>query len=320
MPELPDRPNLDQLRHQARELLRAARVGDQLAMDRVRAVSDELALSAAQLAIAREYGYASWSTLKDDVARRQSTRPGDMSAWAARGPGAIMTDPARRIIGLAQEEARLLTHEFVGTEHLLLGLANDTDGVPAQLLAERGVVLDALRQQVREIIGPSQQEAGGAVPFTPRAKRALELSLHEALDLGVQEIAPEHILLGLIAEGSGVAILMLARSGIDLDDLRRAVEERTGVTRRRPGTHVVGGVPFPLTSESIRGTATPVPRAARLVACSFCGRRPPASGRLVQARDASICEYCISEWGERMATVDDQEDIERSHGSEEAPG
>lgn len=134
---------------------------------------------------------------------------------------------------MAREESQLLNHTFIGTEHLLLGLASDTEGVSAQALAERGLTLETIRQQVQEIIGiVGTGRTEDSPPFTPRAKTVLELSLREALDLGHQHIAPEHILLGLVAEGQGVATQILIRSGINLDDLCRAVEERTGAKPR----------------------------------------------------------------------------------------
>jgi ATP-dependent Clp protease ATP-binding subunit ClpA len=227
----------------------------------------------------------------------------------ARGPETIMTDGSRRVIVMAQEEARLLNHGFIGTEHLLLGLAKDTESVSAQLLAERGLALETLRQQVKEIIGVSGIEPGGSPPFTPRAKKVLELSLHEALDLGHQDISPEHILLGLIAEGEGVAAQILVRSKIDLEDLWRTVEERTGATPRQSKARGRIGPLARLSGRGpalLRGSLRSVSGRPQVEACSFCGRRPPASGRLVRGRGASICEHCISEWGERLAPGDNE--------------
>lgn len=219
------------------------------------------------------------------------------------------TDRARYVLVLAQEEARLLNHSFIGTEHLLLGLARYTDGIPAQVLAERGLVLEALREQVEDAIGVSGTAPGGSPPFTPRAKKVLELSLREALDLGHDYIGPEHIFLGLVAEGEGVAAQMLIRSVPDLDELCHAVEERAGAKPRQPGTRRRSGPIGRLAgraSVSVGGSVRsviPMP-PAQLVACSFCGRRPPESGKLVQGHRAFICEHCIREWGERIASND----------------
>jgi len=111
------------------------------------------------------------------------------------------TDRARRVVVLAQEEARLLNHNYIGTEHLLLGLIREGDGVAAEALESLGISLDAVRQQVEEIIGQGQQAPSGHIPFTPRAKKVLELSLREATQLGQDHIGAEHILLGLVREG-----------------------------------------------------------------------------------------------------------------------
>ena len=115
------------------------------------------------------------------------------------------TDRARRVVVLAQEEARMLNHDYIGTEHILLGLIHEGEGVAAKALESLGISLEAVRQQVEEIIGQGQQAPSGHIPFTPRAKKVLELSLREALQLGHNYIGTEHILLGLIREGEGVA-------------------------------------------------------------------------------------------------------------------
>ena len=127
------------------------------------------------------------------------------------------TDRARRVVVLAQEEARMLNHNYIGTEHILLGLIREGDGVAAKALESLGISLEAVRQQVEEIIGQGQQAPSGHIPFTPRAKKVLELSLREALQLGHNYIGTEHILLGLIREGEGVAAQVLVKLGADLE-------------------------------------------------------------------------------------------------------
>ena len=127
------------------------------------------------------------------------------------------SDRARRVVVLAQEEARTLNHNYIGTEHILLGLIHEGDGVAARSLESLGISLDAVRQQVEEIIGRGQQAPSGHIPFTPRAKKVLELSLREALQLGHGYIGTEHILLGLLREGDGVAAQVLVRLGADLN-------------------------------------------------------------------------------------------------------
>ncbi|MDN5716050.1 MAG: ATP-dependent Clp protease ATP-binding subunit [Janibacter sp.] len=133
------------------------------------------------------------------------------------------TDRARRVVVLAQEEARLLNHNYIGTEHILLGLIHEGEGVASKALESLGISLDAVREQVQDIIGPGQQAPSGHIPFTPRAKKVLELSLREALQLGHNYIGTEHILLGLIREGEGVATQVLVKLGADLGRVRQTV-------------------------------------------------------------------------------------------------
>jgi ATP-dependent Clp protease ATP-binding subunit ClpC len=133
------------------------------------------------------------------------------------------TDRARRVVVLAQEEARMLNHNYIGTEHILLGLIHEGEGVAAKGLKSLGISLEAVRAQVEEIIGQGQQAPSGHIPFTPRAKKVLELSLREALQLGHNYIGTEHILLGLIREGEGVAAQVLVKLGADLNRVRQQV-------------------------------------------------------------------------------------------------
>ena len=133
------------------------------------------------------------------------------------------TDRARRVAVLAQEEARMLHHDHIGTEHILLGLIREGEGVAAKALESLGISLEAVRQHVGEITGQGQQVPSGHVPFTPRAKKVLELSLREALQLGHNYIGTEHILLGLIREGEGVAAQVLVKLGADPSRIRQQV-------------------------------------------------------------------------------------------------
>jgi ATP-dependent Clp protease ATP-binding subunit ClpC len=133
------------------------------------------------------------------------------------------TDRARRVVVLAQEEARMLNHNYIGTEHILLGLIHEGEGVAAKAMEGMGISLEAVRAQVEEIIGQGQQAPSGHIPFTPRAKKVLELSLREALQLGHNYIGTEHILLGLIREGEGVAAQVLVKLGADLNRVRQQV-------------------------------------------------------------------------------------------------
>ena len=133
------------------------------------------------------------------------------------------TDRARRVVVLAQEEARLLNHSYIGTEHILLGLIHEGEGVAAKALESLNISLEAVRAQVEEIIGQGGSSPSGHIPFTPRAKKVLELSLREALQLGHNYIGTEHILLGLIREGEGVAAQVLVKLGADLSRVRQQV-------------------------------------------------------------------------------------------------
>ena len=133
------------------------------------------------------------------------------------------TDRARRVVVLAQEEARLLNHNYIGTEHILLGLLNEGEGIAAQALESLDIDLASVREEVVKIIGQGKQSPSGHIPFTPRAKKVLELSLREALQLGHNYIGTEHILLGLIREGEGVAAQVLQQLGAELQKVRQTV-------------------------------------------------------------------------------------------------
>src|ERR1022692_2371672 len=133
------------------------------------------------------------------------------------------TDRARSVVVLAQEEARLLNHNYIGTEPLLLGVIRESEGIAAKALTVLGVELDTAREHVEEIVGRGTREPSGHIPFTPRAKKVLELSLRGGLQLGHNYIGTEHILLGLIHEGEGVAAQVLVRLGGDLNRVRQQV-------------------------------------------------------------------------------------------------
>src|SRR5487761_2402418 len=133
------------------------------------------------------------------------------------------TDRARRVLVLAQEEARDLNHAFIGTEHILLGLIREGEGVAAKALDALGVTFDVVREKVEEAIGTNANPSPGSPPFTPRAKKVLELSLREALQLGHSYIGTEHMLLGLVREGEGVAAQVLVSLGADLGRVRQQV-------------------------------------------------------------------------------------------------
>lgn len=151
------------------------------------------------------------------------------------------TDRSRRVVVLAQEEARLLNHDYIGTEHILLGLIHEGEGVAATVLNRSGLSLDELRQAVQAAVGVGEKAPGGHIPFTPRAKKVLELSLREALQLHHNYIGTEHILLGLIREGEGVAAQVLTQHGVQNEEIRRAVIEELRLQGPEPGA-IPGGM------------------------------------------------------------------------------
>jgi ATP-dependent Clp protease ATP-binding subunit ClpC len=151
------------------------------------------------------------------------------------------TDRARRVVVLAQEEARLLNHNYIGTEHILLGLIHEGEGVAARALEDLDINLESVRNQVVEIIGQGSQAPSGHIPFTPRAKKVLELSLREALQLGHNYIGTEHILLGLIREGEGVAAQVLVKLGAELTKVRQTVIQLLSGVQGEEGQGTTGG-------------------------------------------------------------------------------
>ncbi|HUG82982.1 MAG TPA: Clp protease N-terminal domain-containing protein [Euzebya sp.] len=180
------------------------------------------------------------------------------------------TDRARHVVVLAQEESRRLNHDYIGTEHVLLGLLAERDGLAARVLLETGVSLTEVREKVEEIIGRGGHHApGGHIPFTPRAKKVLELSLREALQLRQDYIGTEHILLGVIREGEGVAAQVLAERGVELARLRSAVVAA-----------VAGGV-----TEPMAGSRGRSPAAVEIMdaAATLAGRGPMGSHHLLEA-------------------------------------
>ena len=154
------------------------------------------------------------------------------------------TDRARRVVVLAQDEAKMLNHNYIGTEHILLGLIHEGEGVAAKALEQMGISLEAVREQVEEVIGHGQTQPTGHIPFTPRAKKVLELSLREALQMNHSYIGTEHILLGLIREGEGVAASVLIKLGADLNRVRNTVLQLlSGYQGGNEGQPITSGAP-----------------------------------------------------------------------------
>jgi ATP-dependent Clp protease ATP-binding subunit ClpC len=193
------------------------------------------------------------------------------------------TDRARRVVVLAQEEARMLNHNYIGTEHILLGLIHEGEGVAAKALESLGISLEGVREQVEEIIGQGQTAPAGHIPFTPRAKKVLELSLREALQLGHNYIGTEHILLGLIREGEGVAAQVLQKLGADLNRVRTQVIQllsgyaggESGQTGGQPSKAGVSGG----SADDPKGSAVLDQFGRNLTAHARDGKLDPVIGR-----------------------------------------
>ncbi|MDR0945376.1 MAG: ATP-dependent Clp protease ATP-binding subunit [Bifidobacteriaceae bacterium] len=190
------------------------------------------------------------------------------------------TDRARRVIVLAQEEARLLNHNYLGTEHILLGLIHEGEGVAAKALESMGISLEAVRAQVQDIIGEGQQAPSGShIPFTPRAKKVLELTLREALQLGHNYIGTEHILLGLIREGEGVAAQVLVKLGADLGRVRQTVIELLSGYQGKEQVSVGGG---PSSQQTPAGSAVLDQYGRNLTQAAREGKLDPVIGRATE--------------------------------------
>src|SRR5580658_2473652 len=171
------------------------------------------------------------------------------------------TGLARRVLVLAQEESRVFGHSFIGTEHILLGLIEERDGIPAQVFAAVGVSLESAREKVRETIGATLTPPPAAAPFTPRAKKLLERSLKEALALRHKYIGPEHLLLGLVALDEGVGVDILADLGVDLTQLRESVLEKVVPGDDPPGfstDYRIHGMLRPTTTRRVRSHRSPL--------------------------------------------------------------
>jgi ATP-dependent Clp protease ATP-binding subunit ClpA len=191
------------------------------------------------------------------------------------------TDRARRVVVLAQDEARFLDHGYIGTEHILLGLIHEGDGVAAKVLAEMGISLDAVRARVVGIVGKGDGAPSGHIPFTPRSKKVLELALREALQLGHNYIGTEHILLGILREGNGLAAEVLVELGADLQTARDQVIRMIGP---RPG---------------VRGRA--YPEMARLMTTPAAATVAGQARRLAQGARVGSQHYLLGLLGEERS-------------------
>ncbi len=223
------------------------------------------------------------------------------------------TNRARKVVVLSQEEARELKHNYIGTEHILLGLLGESGGLASQALARFGMSLDGARDEVKAIIGLGKSTPSGHIPFTPRAKKVLELALRESLQLNHDFIGTEHILLGVIREGEGVGAQIIKQHCADLKEVREAVLDvvstgPTGVSkgrrwlRRRAVESSFGAVPgeVPELAESDELRATPAADTSLAEATRLAGSQPVGSHHLLLAAIAdpdSAASRALTELG-----------------------
>jgi ATP-dependent Clp protease ATP-binding subunit ClpA len=227
------------------------------------------------------------------------------------------TDRARRVVVLAQEEARLLNHNYIGTEHILLGLIHEAEGVAAKTLQQLGISLEAVRSRVESIIGEGVGAPSGHIPFTPRSKKVLELSLREALQLGHNYIGTEHILLGLIREGEGVGAQVLVVLGADLSRVRHEViQQLSGYRGGSPAAQLT-----PLMG--LRSRETPAVAKASVEARRLAGGAPVASHHYLLAllqQDDSVAAKALESMGVTAESLQQRvAEIEPAGTSDETP-
>jgi ATP-dependent Clp protease ATP-binding subunit ClpC len=225
------------------------------------------------------------------------------------------TDRARRVLVLAQEEARLLNHGFIGTEHILLGLIHEGDGLAAEALESMGISLEAVREKVEETVGPAGSGSTGSPPFTPRAKKVLELSLREALQMGHNYIGTEHMLLGLVREGEGVAAQVLIELGAELPRVRQTVIQLLSgypASEGRQGEAVSGTAPLRRRRAQLSGIPVGKEWSAQVVRS---GRRPEDYA-MAYAELAEI----VGEFGLDLTEIDSSAIVCVSVETTEGPG
>jgi Clp amino terminal domain, pathogenicity island component len=206
------------------------------------------------------------------------------------------TDRARYALVLSQDEARLLGHSFIGTEHILLGLIHEGRGAAAKALESTGSFLEPTRDTVAEIIGPSADRGVSGAPFTPRSKKVLELSLQECLSLGHTDIGTEHLLLGLLREGEGVGAQVLTRLGVDAEELRRRVFALLGEEPRSAPRREEPFMDRPASASALSSRWAAVSPQPRLPSqtCILCGRDLWETQLYVSGEIARVCDECVS--------------------------
>jgi ATP-dependent Clp protease ATP-binding subunit ClpA len=197
----------------------------------------------------------------------------------SKGSFSKFSDEAKEAIVLAQEEARLFMHNYIGTEHLLIGLLAMKEGAAWAVLSQLDVSIDVVRDHLREMIGLGDETPRGHIPFTPRAKKVLEIALREALQLGHDLVGPEHVLLALVREGEGVAWQILVKCGLKKSEVRNAVLEKSRLW-------------VPPRGKKVRGRGRR--RRDETLSCSFCGKLQAEVDKLVAGPGVYICDECIA--------------------------
>jgi ATP-dependent Clp protease ATP-binding subunit ClpC len=200
------------------------------------------------------------------------------------------TDRARRVVVLAQEESRLLDHNVIGTEHVLLGMLHEGEGIAAQVLGAAGISLEGARAKVGETTRREPSSPPGHIPFTPRAKKSLEYALREAIALGSTFVGTEHLLLGMLREGRGVGIRVLMDLGADADSIRDEVRGMAGGGRTALFEAEEFDRPVSQKPEIQPASASHKP----VLCCSFCGEPQDRVAKLIAGPGVYICDRCVA--------------------------
>jgi Clp amino terminal domain, pathogenicity island component/ClpX C4-type zinc finger len=248
---------------------------------------------------------ASWSYRATILALQLRARYArQVARWEATDVFGRLTDASRRALVRAQGEARRLDSGIIGTEHLLLGLIAEEQGIAAEALSSLDLTVDAVRKEARKaLLVPVRPGGAGSPPFSPRMKRVLDRSLRQALSLGAESLGPEHLLLGLVDEGEGVGAQILVGMGVDLATVRQRVVQLLADTHGDGG---MGRLTQRVVPPELLGAPREPPRQGRgqmpagLAACSFCGAGPSGSGQLISGDNAFICETCVRKWSRRL--------------------
>ncbi len=234
------------------------------------------------------------------------TGEGPSRAWDAWGLFERFTERGRRVVVLAHEEARGLKHNYIGTEHILLGLLREQEGLAARVLESLDITVERVREQVVQIVGPGEEATTGQIPFTPRAKKVLELANREALSLG-HYIGTEHVLLGLLRESEGVAVRILLDLNADAEKIRASTIALVSRSAVSPGG-----------AQEVKDATRPTinrETGRKYLLCSFCGKTQEQVERLIAGPGGVyICNECVELCAQVLA--EEREQAKRSDPAE----